>query len=70
MRTMKTVKVAQWLGNQGMVDASNNFLSTFGHMDNVEYDGIEAFLGLYYKDFAGDVFLTMQCHVTTTLTFD
>ena len=70
MRTMKTVQVAGWLRNQGMTDASNNLLSTFGHMENIDYGGIEGFLYLYYRDFAGDVFLSMQCHVTTTLTFD
>jgi hypothetical protein len=53
-----------------MVEAKDNFLSTFGHMENVDYGGIEGFLYLYYRDFAGDVFLSMQCQVSTTLTFD
>jgi hypothetical protein len=70
MRTMKTVQVAQWLDNQGMTDASNKLLSTFGHMENVDYAGIEGFLYLYYKDFTDETFRFMQCHVTTTLTFD
>ena len=70
MRTMKTVQVAGWLSNQGMVSASKNFLSTFGHMENVDYGGIEGFLGMYYGDFASHTFLDMQCQVTTTLTFD
>ena len=70
MRTMRTQAVAQWLGNQGMVDAKDIFLSTFGHMDNIDYGGIEGFLYLYYKDFAGDVFLSMQCQVSTTLTIN
>ncbi len=70
MKTMNTQKVAQWLGNQGMVEAKDNFLSTFGHMENIDYGGIEGFLYTYYRDFAGDVFLSMQCHVSTTLTFD
>ncbi len=69
MKTMNTVKVAEWLGNQGMVEAKANLLSTFGHMENIDYGGIEGFLYIYYKDFAGDVFLSMQCQVTTTLTF-
>jgi len=63
MRTMKTVQVAGWLSNQGMVEAKDNFLSTFGHMENVDYRGIEGFLYLYYRDFAGDVFLSMQCQI-------
>jgi hypothetical protein len=70
MRTMNTQKVAGWLGNQGMVEAKDNFLSTFGHMENIDYGGIEGFLYIYYKDFAGDVFLSMQCDVSTTLTFN
>lgn len=70
MRTMKTIKVSQWLSNQGMVKASENFLSTFGHMENVDYGGIEGFLGLYYGDKTSDTFRDMQCHVITTLTFD
>ncbi len=70
MKTMNTVKVAEWLGNQGMVEAKDNLLSTFGHMEDIDYGGIEGFLYIYYKDFAGDVFLSMQCQVSTTLTFD
>ena len=70
MRTMRTVKVAEWLGNQGMVEAKDKFLSTFGPIENVDYEGIEGFLYMYYKDFAGDVFPSMQCQIVTTLTFD
>jgi len=70
MKTMNTQKVAQWLGNQGMVEAKDNFLSTFGHMENIDYGGIEGLLYIYYRDFAGDVFRSMQCHVSTTLTLD
>jgi hypothetical protein len=66
---MKTVLVAQWLANQGRTDASNNFLSTLGHMENVDYEGIEGFLYLYYNESTDETFRSMQCYITTTLTF-
>ncbi len=70
MKTMRTQKVAQWLGNQGMVDAMNTLLTTFQGIEDLDYGGIEGFLYMYYGEFTPEVFLHMQCDVTTTLTFN
>lgn len=70
MRTMNTQRVAQWLDNQGMIAASKSFLSTFGHMDKVDCEGIEAFFNMTYGESDGFIYRHMQCNVTTTMTFD
>lgn len=65
--TMQVSSVIGWLDNQGMIDAAKNFESTFGSMERVERDSVEAFLVLYYGDHADEVFLDMRCHVLTFL---
>lgn len=67
MRTMNTVKVAEWLKTQGMTKTSENFLSTFGHIEEIDYEGIKGFLYMYYRKDTEVVFRTMQCEVITTL---
>ena len=67
MMTMEVSSVIGWLNNQGMLDASRNFKSTFGSMERVERKGIEAFLVLYYGVHADEVFKDMRCHVLTFL---
>ena len=69
MRTMNTVKVAEWLKTQGMIKTSENFLSTFGHIEEIDYEGIKGFLYMYYRKDTEVVFRTMQCEVITTLIF-
>jgi GH24 family phage-related lysozyme (muramidase) len=64
---MKTVKLVEWLGNQGMVDASTQFSNTFEGIENVEYASIEGFLTQYYGEYTDDVFRHIQCDVVTTL---
>lgn len=70
MKTMNTQKVAQWLDNQGLAEASKTFLATFGHMPEVDHGGIEGFLFLYYGEFSSEVFRSMQCQVSTNLTIE
>ena len=70
MKTMNTVKVAQWLSTKGMIKTSENFLSLFGHIEDVDYEGIEGFLYIYYRKDTEDVFRSMQCEVTTSLNLD
>lgn len=67
--TMETSSVIGWLNNQGMLDAARNFESTFGSMERVDRNGVEAFLVLYYGDHADEVFLDMRCHVLTFMDF-
>lgn len=69
MRTMNTLKVAQWLNAQGMIKTSENFLSTFGHIKDIDHEGIKGFLYLYYRKDTEEVFKAMQCEVITVLTF-
>jgi hypothetical protein len=70
MMTMKTSSVIGWLNNQGMIDAAANFKNTFGHMGQVDRQGVEAFLVLYYGEFASEVFLDMKCNVLTFMNLD
>ena len=68
MRTMNTVKVVEWLKAQGMTKTSENFLSLFGHIEDIDYEGIKGFLYMYYRKDTEAVFRSMQCQVSTTLT--
>jgi len=63
--TMETSSVIGWLDNQGMLDAAKNFESTFGSMERVDRDKVEAFLVLYYGDHADEIFWDMRCDVLT-----
>ena len=65
--TMEVSSVIGWLNNQGMLDAAKNFESKFGLMERVERDNIEAFLVLYYGEYAAEVFFDMRCNVLTFL---
>lgn len=69
MKTMNTIKVAEWLNTQGMTKTSENFLSLFGHIEDVDHEGIKGFLSMYYRKDTEEVFRSMLCEVTTTLTF-
>ena len=42
----------------------------FEEVEDIDYDGLLGFLTIYYGEFAQEIFLNMQCHVTTTLTLD
>jgi len=69
MKTMKTVKVYEWLVNQGLAASATNFWNTFGELEFVETDGIQAFLHLVYG--IGDdkyLFRKMECDVSTQMT--
>ena len=65
--TMEVSSVIGWLDNQGRLDAAKNFKSKFGSMERVERDNIEAFLVLYYGEYADEVFFDLRCNVLTFL---
>lgn len=68
MRTMDTRNVFDWLKNQGMVSAAEDFSNTFRGMERIDYEGLQAFLFLYYKEFTSDIFMQIRCDVSTNLT--
>ena len=70
MRTMKTLRVYEHLINQGQAYVATDLLMLFEEVEDIDYDGLLGFLTIYYGEFAQEIFLNMQCHVTTTLTFD
>ena len=70
MRTMRTLKVYEYLINQGMATGATELLKDFEGVDNIEHGSLLEFLVPYYGEFTEEIFTYMQCHVTTTLTFD
>ncbi len=70
MRTMRTLKVYEYLINQGMATGATELLKDFQGVDNIEHGSLLKFLVPYYGEFTEEIFTYMQCHVTTTLTFD
>lgn len=70
MRTMKALKVYQWLLDNMMFIAAPAFVRTFNLTSDIEHKDIEQFLDTYLGNKAPRAFREMQCKVTTTLTFD
>jgi hypothetical protein len=69
MRTMKTLKVYQWLLDNQMFIAAPALVNKFNLTGELEHETILEFLGKYFRN-ADYIFRQMQCQVTTTLTFD
>ena len=69
MRTMRTLKVYQWLLDNQMSIAAPALVNKFNLTGELEHETILEFLGTYFRN-ADYIFRQMQCHVTTTLTFD
>ncbi len=70
MRTMRTLEVYEYLINQGKAYAATDLLMVFEGVETIDHEGLLGFLTIYYGEFAEEIFKAMQCHVTTTLTFD
>lgn len=69
MRTMKTLKVYQWLLDNQMFLAAPALVNKFNLMGELQHETILEFLGTYFRN-PDYIFRQMQCAVTTTLTFD
>ena len=69
MRTMKTLRVYEWLLNNQMFLAAPALVNKFNLTGELEHEVILDFLGKYFRN-PTYIFRQMQCHVTTTLTFD
>jgi hypothetical protein len=69
MRTMKTLKVYQWLLDNQMFLAAPALVNKFNLMGELQHEVILEFLGKYFRN-PDYIFRQMQCQVTTTLTFD
>lgn len=69
MRTMKTIKVYQWLLDNQMFIAAPALVNKFNLTGELQHEEILEFLGGYVRT-PSYVFRQMQCQVTTTLTFD
>ena len=69
MKTMKTLKVYEWLLDNNYMVPATAMVRQFPLLGNLEYDMIEQFLDTYFKHTAPRIFREMQCAVTTTLHF-
>ena len=67
MRTMKTMKVYQWLLDNQMFLAAPALVNKFNLMGELEHEVILEFLEGYVRT-PSYVFKQMQCQITTTLT--
>ncbi len=68
MRTMKTIKVYEWLMNNQMHLAAPALASQFGLAGEAEHEAILQFLGTRFKN-PDYIFRQIKCAVTTTLYF-
>ena len=69
MRTMKTLKVYEWLLTNQMFLAAPALVNKFNLMGELQHETILDFLGMYFRN-PDYILRQMQCEVTTTLTFD
>jgi len=70
MRTMKTLKVYEWLHTNNYMIPATAMVRKFPLLGDLEHKVIEDFLDMYFGNKAPRIFREMQCAVTTTLTFD
>jgi len=71
MKTMNTQSVVAWFENQGHSTESRMFNTLFNHLTVVDHAGIEGFFAMvFHHEVYEEMFRSMQCNVTTTLTFD
>ena len=69
MKTMKTLKVYEWLVIKGRATGATKLLVLFEGIEELDYPGLEAFLRIIYKKDSEALFREMQCDVVTTLNF-
>jgi len=69
MKTMKTLKVYEWLVNKGRATGATKLLVLFEGIEDLDYPGLEAFLKIIYRKDSEAIFREMQCDVVTTLNF-
>jgi hypothetical protein len=69
MRTMKTLKVYEWLLTNQMFLAAPALVNKFNLMEELQHEVILEFLEKYFRN-PDYIFRQMQCEVTTTLTFE
>ncbi len=67
MRTMRTLKVYEWLLQNNHMIPATAVVRQFPLTGDLEYKVIEEFLTTYFKHSAPRIFREMQCAVTTTL---
>jgi len=67
MRTMRTLKVYEWLLTNQMFIAAPALVTKFNLMGELQHEVILEFLGKYFRN-PHYIFRQMQCEVTTTLT--
>jgi hypothetical protein len=70
MRTMKTIKVHEWLVTNNLITPAKALRQDIGLEGDLEYRVIEQFLDMYFEHTAPKIFREMQCEVTTTLHFE
>jgi hypothetical protein len=68
MRTIKTLKVYEWLLDNKMFLPAPALVNKFGLTGEPQHEVILEFLGEYFRNPAY-ILRQMQCEVTTTLTF-
>ena len=69
MRTMRALKVYEWLLANQMFVAAPALVNKFGLAGNLEYDEIEKFLAEHFRN-PSSVFRRIQCDVSTSLTIE
>lgn len=69
MKTMKTLKVYEWLLQNNYMLQATAVVRQFPLLGNLEYPVIEKFLDMYFEHTAPRIFREMQCAVTTTVHF-
>ena len=69
MRTMRALKVYEWLLANQMFVAAPALVNKFGLAGNLEYDEIEKFLAEHFRN-PSSVFRHIQCDVSTSLTIE
>jgi hypothetical protein len=67
MRTMKALKVYEWLLDNLMFIAAPAFVNQFGLTGEVTHEQIQEFLANYLGERSSRAFREMQCRVTTFL---
>lgn len=67
MKTMKTLRVYEWLLNNQMFLAAPALVNRFNLTGELEHEVILEFLGKYFRN-PTYIFRQMQCQVATTLT--
>ena len=69
MRTMRALKVYEWLLTNQMFVAAPALVNKFGLAGNLEHDEIEEFLAVHFRN-PSSVFRRIQCDVSTSLTIE